>query len=334
MTAPAVFLPFCPPAMPSAKKSTRSATNRSFRTRKGAAVPHIIDYEPESPIIRAQEAEAAKRRGFRNAVWLIVIIGAIALGKVVWEEAFEKNAQFLLRQLVVNTEGPLSVPRIVRATALTLDTNLLTLNIRDVRARLERLPQVKNVRIHRDYNGRLTLDVTQRIPVAWLECAKLKYYAARSGAGCLLDAEGVPMPCEVITKDFLSLPTIRFDGLSQAFYGSPIPNAQVHTALSLLKELNTRAETNDEAVKLIIVPNAWSMEAHFATAESKVITFGADDLEQQLERYERVLHSTRTRQWKLATLNLIPAGNTPVTFHGTPDLAGITLTEHTVTPSK
>lgn len=319
--------------MPSVKKSSKTASNRAFRSRKAPADAHVIDYEPESPVIRAQEAAAAKRRGFRNAVWLIGIISAIAVGKVIWEEAFEKNAQFLLKQIVVNTQGPLSVQKIVSTTALTQDTNLLTLSIREVRARLERLPQVKSVRITRDYDGRLTLDVTQRIPVAWLECAKLKFYAARSGSGCLLDAEGVPMPCEVITKELLHLPVVRFDALSQAIHGTPIPDGPLHAALNLLKELNSRAETAEETAKLVNVPNAWSLEAHFATAESKVITFGTDDLEQQLGRYDRVLHTSRGHGWKIATLNLIPAGNTPVTFHGTPELGGLTLPESGNAPS-
>lgn len=315
--------------MPSPKKGSKTPARRSSRPRKDA-VPHVIDYEPESPVIRQHEAEIARRRGYRNAIWLIIAIGVIALGKLVWEEAFEKNSQFLLQELVVNTSGPLSVPKLVSATALTLDTNLLTLSMREVRSRLERLPQVKSVRMHRDYNGRLTIDVTQRLPVAWLECAKMKHYAPTSGAGCLLDAEGVPMPCEVITKEYLALPTIRFDSVSQATHGRRIPDALLHTALELVNELNSRAETGAEKAKLLVIPNAWSIEAHYATDEKepKVITFGVDDLEMQLERYDRFMKEARARQWKLATLNFIPEGNTPATFHGSPDISGLSLAEN------
>ncbi|MBL9130182.1 MAG: FtsQ-type POTRA domain-containing protein, partial [Verrucomicrobiaceae bacterium] len=176
--------------MATAKKGSKQPKNRSFRKRKEPDDPRVINYEPESPVTRENEAAEVRRRGMRNAVWLMIIIGALALGRIVWTEAFEKNAQFLLKQVVVNTHGPLSVQKIVATTALTLDTNLLTLSIRDIRARLERLPQVKSVQINRAYDGRLRLDVEQRIPVAWLECAKMKFHAARSGAGCLIDAEG------------------------------------------------------------------------------------------------------------------------------------------------
>ena len=312
--------------MPSPKKGSKSPARSPSRSRK-AAVPHVIDYEPESPVIRQQEAEMARRKGYRNALWLIIAISVVALGKLVWEEAFEKNSRFLLKALDVQTSGPLSVPKLVAATALTLDTNLLTLNLGEVRSRLERLPQVKGVHIQRDYNGSLTINVQQRFPVAWLECAKQKYFAPLSGTGCLIDAEGVPMPCEVVTKEYLALPVICFDAVSKIEHGKKLSDPLLHIALELAKELNSRAQAPSEIARKLIIPNAWSIEAHYATAESepKVITFGVDDVEMQLERYDRLMKEARARQWKIATLHFIPEGNTPATFHGTPDVSGLNL---------
>ena len=312
--------------MPSPQKGSKSPARSPSRSRK-AAVPHVIDYEPESPVIRQQEAEMARRKGYRNALWLIIAISVVALGKLVWEEAFEKNSRFLLKALDVQTSGPLSVPKLVAATALTLDTNLLTLNLGEVRSRLERLPQVKGVHIQRDYNGSLTIKVQQRFPVAWLECAKQKFYAPLSGTGCLIDAEGVPMPCEVVTKEYLALPVICFDAVSKIEHGKKLSDPLLHIALELAKELNSRAQAPSEIARKLIIPNAWSIEAHYATAESepKVITFGVDDVEMQLERYDRLMKEARARQWKIATLHFIPEGNTPATFHGTPDVSGLNL---------
>jgi hypothetical protein len=45
----------------------------------------------------------------------------------------------------------------------------------------------------------------------------------------------------------------------------------------------------------------------------------------QLERYDRLMKEARARQWKIATLHFIPEGNTPATFHGTPDVSGLNL---------
>lgn len=315
--------------MPSPQKGSKSAARRPARPRK-ADMPHVIDYEPESPAIRQHEAEKARRKGYRNALWMIIAIVVLALGKLAWEEAFEKNSRFLLKALDIQTSGPLSKPKLVSASALTLDTNLLTLSLGEVRARLMRLPQVKSVHIQRDYNGRLTLKVGQRIPVAWLECARQNVLAPPNGTGCLLDAEGVPMPCEVLTREYLALPVIGFDALSRIQHGHALPDPLLHTALRLAKELNSRARKPSEIARKLVIPNPWSIEAHYATAasEPKVITFGVDDLEPQLGRYDRLMQEVRAREWKIATLNFIPEANTPATFHTTPDIHGLSLAEN------
>ncbi|MCE2695553.1 MAG: FtsQ-type POTRA domain-containing protein [Verrucomicrobiaceae bacterium] len=155
--------------MSAAKKGPKKAAKRSPKKRPEPDT-HVIDYEPESPVIREHEAEERRRRGFRTAMWMIAAMIIFGLGWVTWHEALEKNAQFLLKAVEVNTEGTLTREQIVAATGLTTATNLLTMNLREVRAKIERLPQVKSAVIHRDYHGKLRLDVVQRLPVAWIEC--------------------------------------------------------------------------------------------------------------------------------------------------------------------
>lgn len=314
--------------MSAAKKGSKKPAKRSSRKRKGEDT-HVIDYEPESPVIREHEAVERRRRGFRTALWLIAAMIVVGLGWVTWHEALEKNSQFLLKSVVVNTAGTLTRQQIVATTGLTEDTNLLTMNLREVRAKIERLPQVKSAVIHRDYHGKLTLDVVQRIPVAWIECPKLKLLAARSGQGCLIDAEGAPVPCDVITKEYLAMSTIRFPGLSEAFPGKPVPDMQVHAALRLMEQLQSRDDDDRTVLEVIEIPNAWSLVAHFG-GDAK-ITFGVDDLDPQLVRYDRFMHEAHERKWRVATLNLLARINTPVTFHAPPDLTGLTLADTATT---
>ncbi len=308
--------------MLASKKGSKKSTKRPAPKRK---VPssHVIDYHPESPVIREHEAEERRRRGFRTAMWMIAAMIVVGLGWVTWHEALEKNSQFLLREVKVNTSGVLTREQIVAATGLTTATNLLTMNLREVRAKIERLPQVKSAVVRRDYHGRLTLDVAQRMPVAWIECAKWDLREPLSGKGCLLDEEGAPVPCDVITKQYLAMPRIQYPGLSRAVAGELSPDFQLHAALELMREIQKRGEDGQSRLERIEIPNAWSLVAHFA-GEAR-ITFGVDDLEPQLARYDRVMHEARTRAWRVATLNLLSRINTPVTFHETPDITGLTL---------
>lgn len=310
--------------MSAAKKGSKKPAKRSSRKRKGVG-SHVIDYEPESPVIREHEAVERRRRGFRTAMWLIAAMIVIGVGWVTWHEALEKNSQFMLKTVVVNTEGTLTRQQIVAATGLTEATNLLTMNLRDVRAKIERLPQVKSAVIQRDYHGKLTLDVVQRMPVAWIECPKQKLMAPLSGKGCLIDVEGALVPCDVITKDYLALPRIQFPALSEAIPGKPSPDIQIHAALRLMEKLQSRKQEGRPVLEVIEIPNPWSLVAHF-NGDARV-TFGVDDLDPQLARFDRVMHEARERKWRVATLNLIARVNTPVTFHETPDVTGLNLAD-------
>lgn len=310
--------------MSAAKNGSKKPAKRSSRKRKGVGT-HVIDYEPESPVIRQHEAVERRRRGFRTAMWLIAAMIVIGVGWVTWHEALEKNSQFMLKAVMVNTEGTLTRQQIVAATGLTEATNLLTMNLREVRAKIERLPQVKSAAIQRDYHGKLTLDVAQRMPVAWIECPKHKLMAPLSGKGCLIDAEGAPVPCDVITREYLAMPRIQFPALSEAIPGKPSRDLQIHAALRLMERLQSRQKEDFPALEVIEIPNPWSLVVHLK-GDTK-ITFCVDDLDPQLARFDRVMHEARARKWRVATLNLIARVNTPVTFHETPDVTGLNLAD-------
>jgi cell division septal protein FtsQ len=292
-----------------------------FRPKGGLVVSHGVDLKPDSPKIREMEKKAVQRKGFKWAVGAVIVICLIALLKITVREAFLKNPQFSLRQIAVHTEGPLTVQKIVRTTALTDGANLLTINMREIRARLEQLPQVKAAKVGRDHAGGLIIDVKQRQPVAWIECARLGLIAGRSSSGYLLDAEGVSFPCEAAMTAYQTLPLIRFDSLSQNPPGTPIPDLQLKAALKLLNELQKRFEQGTEELRLIDIQTPYSMVATFA--DRSQVTFGVDDLDLQLVRLDRVRQEARKRQWEIETLNLLARQNVPVTFRSAPDLEGL-----------
>lgn len=308
--------------MPASHGSPSKKKGAAVFLRKGcAAVSHGVDLKADSPKIREMEKSAAKRKGFKWAVGIISLIGLAVLLKITVREAFLQNPQFELRQIAVRTEGPLTAQKIVRTTALTEGTNLLSINLREVRARLERLPQIKSIGIERDYAGLLTLEVKQRQPVAWLECSRLGLIAGKKGAGYLLDAEGVPFPCESATEAYELLPLIRYEALSQNSPGMAIRELQVGVALKLLDALQKRFEQGTEEIRMIDIQTPYSMVAVFA--DQSQVTFGVDDLDLQLARLDRVRHEAHQRNWQIETLNLLARQNVPVTFRHPPDLAGL-----------
>jgi len=313
--------------MPSPKKASTLASkpprsSAKKQTSKVGGVTMDVCLRVDSPKIREMEKKAAQRRGFKWALGLITIICFAALLKVTVQESILKNPQFELRDVAVQTTGPLTVQKIVRATLLTRGENLLSINMRDLHTRLRQLPPVKDVSIERDFDaGLMTLRITQRLPVAWLDCPKLGMVAGRPEVGYLLDQEAVPFPCDVVTESMVSLPVIRYADLTQKTAGMPIQDLQLTAALKLLKELEQRFELGQPQVRSIDIQTPYSMLATFT--DKSAITFGVDDLEVQLARLDRIRVEARQRRWEIETVNLLVRQNVPITFRQPPDLAGL-----------
>jgi len=304
-SAPAQKAPSAPPKKP----------------RRVGGMTLDVNLKVDSPKIRDMERAALKRRGFKWATGLIILICLGTLLKITVREAFLKNPQFSLKQVVVRTEGPVTAQKIVRTSALTHGMNLLTVNMREIQGRIMTLPQVRSVKITRDYEGRLTLEVKQRQPVAWLECPKLGMTARQPDTGHFIDAEGVTFPCEVVTDAYAALPSIRHEALVQNHPGAALTDLPVKSALTLLKELQQRSEQGAPEVRLIQLEKAWSMAAMMA--DGSRVFFGTDDLDEQLARLDRIWLEARHREWKIDTLNLLVQKNMPITFRQPPNLQGL-----------
>jgi len=315
------LLPIMSPPSKGPAKNAKAAGASPKKPRKCGGVTLAVDLKVDSPKIREMEKKVARRKGFKWAMTGIIVICLVVLVKITVSETFLKNPQFSLQRIVVRTHGPLTTQKIVRATALTQGTNLLTINMRDLHARITQLPQVKTAKIIRDYKGGLTLEITQRQPLAWIECAKHGMVAGRIEEGHFLDAEGAPFPCEVLTDAYLALPVIRHEGLSQNTPGVPIPDLQIKSALRLLAELHQRFEQGPEEPRVIDIQTPYSLVVTFA--DRAQITFGVDDLDLQFERLDRVRLEARHRKWHIETLNLLARQNVPVTFRQPPDLSGL-----------
>lgn len=291
---------------------------------KKAKFTHASDLPVESPKIREMARETAARNGYKWALRLITLICLGGLLKVTVQEAIVKNPQFALLQVRVETRGPISHDKLARSTLLTHGENLLFINMHEVRARLRQIPAVKEVALERDFDaGVLTLRVKQRQPVAWLECPRLGMAASDSGLGWLVDAEGVPFPCDQNAETYGALPVIHHENLAQNTPGVALRDHPLSAALTLVAELDRRHEDGQPQVRTLHLRTPWSVHTLFS--DKTQVVFGVDDLEQQLTRLDRVRHEARQRSWQVDTLNLAVLENVPITFRNPPDLAGLGL---------
>ena len=299
--------------MPRKSKRSRKGSNRSSRNAVAKITEqHRLDLEPESPITREIKSQERVRWGFHFAVCVLVVVGLFALGRATLREAFEKNPRFSLREVVVTTEGGLTPQKIVKTAGLTDGQNLLAINLREMRERIEQLPQVRSGTIERDYEGKLKIAVEQRRPVAWLESQKLKLKPMKSDGGVMVDKDGVVVPCDVLVKQNLGLPVIRIERLDGVTPGKAVGSPQLTAALKLIGEMKRRSTGPKEHIVRVEILNEYALQTRFADGVD--VTFGMDGLDEQLARYARIRREAQARRWQIATLNLLVEDNIPVTF--------------------
>ena len=296
-------------------RQKRPKGNRKAARRSRVVTPvrqDMVDKKADTPKLRKELKEKRLRQNLKIVGFAALGMALVALGNSAVQENLFQNPRFSLRQVFVETEGMLSPLQITRATGLKEGENLLTVNLRDVRERLERLPAVRSAVVQRDFDGRLTVKVQQRKPVAWVKCEHLHWYPKRVAQSLVADAEGIAIPVETITSELDALPVIADETIDQISPGAPIVAVRFVNSLKLLAMLHAREESGGEKLQTISVPNKFALVASFASGVK--VTFAYDDVEPQMQRYDQFYAAARMKKWDIDTLNLVAEHNTPATF--------------------
>jgi len=284
--------------------------------RKVSPERQPLDKKPVTPKLRKQQHEERRRKGLKWVVGMGIGMSLIGLGNTAVQETLFKNPRFALRQVHVQTEGMLSPAEIIHHTGLVTGVNLLTVNLHDVRARLEQQPAIKAATVQRDFDGRLSVGVLQRQPVAWVKCETQHYLPRSVGQGLLVDADGIAFPADTILPEFQTLPVIADEELKPILLGQKISTPRFDAAMQLLKLLKAREAHGPGRVTSITTPNKFALVAAFD--QGAEVIFSHDDVEAQIQRYDHFLAEARAKGWEFTKLNLVASTNTPVVFKTDP----------------
>lgn len=244
------------------------------------------------------------------------IVATVYSAKWVYNRAFFENEEFALTDLRIESDGELGYRRILAEGGIEEGPNLLTIDIEGLRERLERLPQVKKVVVTRRLPNMLSIRVEERFPVAWLSCPSMGIRSRTSQRGFMMDAEGVVIPCEALLRKYLSLPVIRAHSLPRVKGGSPIESKGVEAALGLIARSNDLFYDQQLEILEVDIRSGYSLKAFYNNDVE--VTFGIEDIEDQLNDLKLILAHAGAKNRQVATLNLMPRKNIPVTYFNFP----------------
>jgi cell division protein FtsQ len=289
----------------------RQQKNRRLRRK------HVLDVKLRSDKVRATRARLVTMAcgiliGTICGVALLWCAGQWALDRFVYE-----NSTFAIQKVEVQTDGVIAPEQLRKWTGIKSGANLIALDLAAVKRNLEMIPTVASVSIERILPRTLRIRVTERKPVAQVNVPRAGGANGIAVSVFQLDADGfVMLPLDprdrVISLAQITrqLPVITGVNIYQLQAGHRVDSPQVQSALRLIAAFAHSPMTGLVDLRRIDVlsPNAIVV----TTEQGSEITFGLENLEQQLSRWRQVYDLGQRNNKTIASLDLAVENNVPV----------------------
>jgi cell division protein FtsQ len=289
----------------------RKTTNRRLgRVR-------VLDVKLRSSQVRAARARRALIGlgvcfGTVFGLYALWCLGEFMLNKLVYE-----NRSFAVQKIEVQTDGAISSDQLRRWSGVRTGQNLLALDLARVKRDLEMVPMIDSVSVERILPGTLRVRVTEREPIA-----QVNVPVPRSGGGLdvkvyQLDENGyVMLPLDPrqravpLTSGDEELPLILGINAADLQPGRKLESVQLQAALKWIGVFEGSPMANLVDLKKIDVLSPEILVV--TTGQGSQITFGLENFDQQLLRWQRIQEECSRLNKTIASLNLAVADSTPL----------------------
>jgi cell division septal protein FtsQ len=303
----------------------RENKNRNRRVGR----KHVLDVKLRSDQVRATRIRLAAIAcavvfGTVFGLFLIWRTGELVLNKFVYD-----NQDFAIQTVQVQTDGVISPEQLRRWSRVKIGSNLIGLDLAAVKRDLEMVDAISSVSVERVLPQTLKIRVTERTPIAQVDVPRTDLAAGTGVTVYQLDANSMvmspldPRQCAVPPAQAdKPLPVITGLNLYQLQPGHHVESPQVSTALKLIAAFTHSPMFGLVDLRRIDVSAPGVVIA--TTGQGSQITFGLDNLDQQLRRW-RGIYDLGMRQGKtIASVDLAVENNVPVNWvmaNATPDAA-------------
>jgi cell division protein FtsQ len=281
----------------------RKTTNRRLGRMQ------VLDVKLRSSQVRAARARRvliALGVGFGTVFGLYAVwcLGGVALDKFVYE-----NRSFAIRQVEVVTDGVVSPDQLRRWSGVKVGQNLLALDLARVKRDLEMVPVIESVSVERILPCTVRLRIRERDPVAQVEVP-----VPHPGGGFGLQVYQIDPRQRAVpaAPGDDQLPLILGINASDLQPGRKLDSTQVQAALTWIDAFESSPMANLVDLKKIDVLSPEVLVV--TTGEGSEITFGLQNFDQQLLRWQKIQQESARLNKVIATLDLAVADYTPLRF--------------------
>jgi hypothetical protein len=276
----------------------------------------VLDVKLRSSRLRAARARAASiALGVSLAtlfgLYLLWRIGGWTLDTLVYE-----NKSFAIRRIDVVTDGVISPDQIRRWSGVRRNENLLALDLARVKRDLELVPMIQSASVERILPGTLHIGITERVPVAQVNVPR-----PRAGGGIELvvfqiDSDGyVTLPLDPrqravpLSQAEDQLPAISGINVSELQPGRKVESPGAQAALNLIGAFEASPMAGIADMKRIDVASPQVLVV--LTGQGSEITFGLENFDRQLLRWQAIHELGLKMNRVIASLDLAVPNNVP-----------------------
>jgi cell division protein FtsQ len=270
--------------------------------RRHLATPHgtagvLADVGRHTPLAGRQRiGRARRRRRLRARImrWArcfggITLVLGIGVGSATW---LLTTPRLAVRSIQVEGVTRVSAEEVLATADLPLGTNMLRVDPGAIRARVETLPQIRNVEIIREFPGRVTILVEERRPFTLIHAGRLHW----------MDEEARLLGEE---REAVSPPVPIISGLTEeeltSMRSAPGPKAQA--AMTLVRTLMRSSSSLLAEISEIDMSRREGPVLY--TVDGIEVRLGSEQWEERLARLEGVLDQLAIQDGKSGTITAV-----------------------------
>lgn len=276
---------------------------------------HVLDVKLRSDQARANRLRLARitfavAAGTFAGLYLLWRAGELALNTFVYE-----NPDFAIEQIEAETDGMIAPEQLRRWAGVKEGENLIALDLRDVKRKLEMVSVIDSVSVERVLPHTLKIRVTERVPIAQINEQHSDGAGGISVSVYQVDEDGMvmqpldPRVCSVPLAELNpQLPVIY--GVNYFLAGRRIEQPQAQAALQLVAAFDRSPLAGLAELQSVDVSQPHVIVV--TTRQGSEITFSLDDIGQQLRRWGEICNFGAQQRKTIATADLAVANNVPV----------------------
>jgi cell division septal protein FtsQ len=288
----------------------RKSTNRRLGRE------HVLDVKLRSSQVRAARTRLLVLVGGTIfscifGTYLLWRAGGWALDTLVYE-----NQAFAIREIDLQTDGIIAIESLRRWAGVKPGQNLLALDLSRVRRDLEMVPLIQTVSLERILPHTLRIKVTEREPVAQANVPRPRPGGGIDLAVFQVDPDGwvmVPLDSHQratsATQINETFPLISGIQPSELQPGHRLEAPQALAALQLIVAFERSPMANLTDITRIDISEREVLIA--TTSQNSLISFGLNDMDQQLRRWHDIFEMGQRLGRAIATLDLAVTNNIP-----------------------